>query len=424
MANEPGLSREDRLLAVTTLSFDIAVLELLLPLVVGGQLILARSNDVYDGARLVNLIDHYDVTAMQATPATWRLMIEAGWSGSESLKALCGGEPLPLELANSLAERCDSLWNMYGPTETTIWSTISKIEEEATRISIGRPIANTEIYILDSHLEPVPIGTPGELFIGGDGLARGYLDRPELTSERFIDHPFVDEKGARLYRTGDLARYRGDGEIECLGRVDFQIKLRGFRIELGEIESVLEQFDGVEQAAVTTCGDGAAEKRLVAYVRGDGEFTPGDLRQHMRAHVPDYMVPFAYMQLDEFPLTPNGKIDRKALPDPDLDVSVGSDTTAPRTETERRLAEIWCEILGLASVGAHADFFDIGGHSLIAVRLTSRVLDAFEVKISLRDVFEIPVLNEQASRIDLELESYRFKSGALHAEEEEVEFLV
>ena len=266
MAEQPGLGAEDTLLAVTTLSFDIAALELFLPLITGARVIVAGRDVVTDGEALREMLESSGTTVMQATPATWRLLLAAGWHGRSALKILCGGEALPLELARQLLPKAASLWNLYGPTETTIWSSVCKIEPGEEVISIGRPIANTQIYLLDAHLQPVPIGVPGELLIGGDGLARGYLHRPELTAERFIPDPWSSEPGARLYKTGDLARYRPDRTIEHLGRLDFQVKVRGFRIELGEIEAVLAQHPAVHQAVAVAREDVPGDKRLAAYV--------------------------------------------------------------------------------------------------------------------------------------------------------------
>ena len=247
---EPGCAAHDVMLSVTTLSFDIAGLELYVPLLVGARVEIASRAVAMDGRQLRALCETVQPTIMQATPATWRMLVEAGWQGSSRLTVLCGGEPLPPDLAASLLDRSVALWNMYGPTETTIWSTIERIERTDREITIGRPIANTDVYILDPFLHPVPIGVSGELYIGGHGLARGYRGRPDLTQERFIPHPFAQEPHARLYRTGDLARYRPDGRIVHLGRVDHQVKIRGYRIELGEIEAALSRHQAVRQAVV------------------------------------------------------------------------------------------------------------------------------------------------------------------------------
>ncbi len=319
MQRKPGMVADDRLLAVTTLSFDIAGLELFLPLICGGTVQIVDSEVAADALKLSEVVDRSGATIMQATPATWRMLIEAGWQGSEKLKVLCGGEALPRDLIDPLLERCGQLWNMYGPTETTVWSSVQQITSSTEVISIGRPIDNTEMYILDDQLQPVPVGVAGKLYIGGDGLSRGYLNRPELTSERFIRHPFQPQEDARIYETGDLARYLSDGRIECLGRTDHQVKIRGYRIELGEIEARLAEVANLEQAAVTVYEPAPGDQRLVAYYttsNGQTTFDTDLLQTHLRSGLPDYMVPRVFVRLERMPLTPNRKVDRKALPAP------------------------------------------------------------------------------------------------------------
>ena len=390
MREQPGLGAEDTLLAVTTLSFDIAALELFLPLVIGARVIVASRDVVVDGMALMETLTRTCTTVMQATPVTWRLLLTAGWQGNHLLKILCGGEALPLELAQLLLPKVASLWNLYGPTETTIWSSACEIKPGKEPISIGRPIANTQIYLLDGHLQPVPVGVPGELFIGGDGLARGYLNRPELTAERFIPHPFSDESGARLYRTGDLARYRVDGTIEHLGRLDFQVKIRGFRIELGEIETVLGQHPAVRQAVVVAREDVPGDKRLVAYLvlRGKQTETVEDLKDHVMKQLPAYMVPSAYMLMDALPLTPNGKIDRRALPTPEPSRSTAKDTyVAPTLPLHCQLVQIWEDLLGVRPIGIKDNFFDLGGHSLLAALLIDRIAQVCGKKLPLSTLF-------------------------------------
>ncbi len=312
------LSEHDRILAVTTISFDIAGLEIWLPLLVGAQVVMASREDVADGTALRNLIEQHNITFLQATPVTWWLLLGAGWSGKPDMQAVCGGEAMPHELAAQLAPILKNFWNLYGPTETTIWSTGYLIEDASAPVLIGRPIGNTQCYILDSQHQPVPIGSIGELYIAGDGLARGYLNRPELTAEKFVANPFSPERNARMYRTGDLARYLPDGNIQCLGRTDHQVKLRGFRIELGEIEAALKQHPGIGQATVVSRGTTASEKKLVAYLIASRQPAPdsAELRAFLRQNLPDYMVPSDYVALESFPISPNGKIDIKALPDP------------------------------------------------------------------------------------------------------------
>ncbi len=398
MAEEPGLTEQDTLLSVTTLSFDIAALEIFLPITVGARVVIISREIASDGSLLAAKLAQYGATAMQATPATWRLLLEAGWQGGKQLTMLCGGEALPLELAAPLMVKGTSLWNLYGPTETTIWSTLCRVDSKERRIAIGHPIANTQIYILDSHLQPVPIGVPGDLYIGGDGLARGYLNRPDLTKERFIANPFSDEPGARLYKTGDLARYLPYGDIEFLGRIDGQVKIRGFRIELGEIESVLRQAPGVQEAVVLAREDTLGEKRLVAYIVADRKLSlpTGELRTFVKEKLPEYMVPSAFVELDGLPLTPNGKVDRHALPLPDQSEE---SFVAPRTSIEEALARIWAEILKLERVGIHDNFFHIGGHSLLATQVISLIGRAFQIDIPLRALFEKPTVEELAIAI-------------------------
>ncbi|MEI6083172.1 MAG: amino acid adenylation domain-containing protein [Verrucomicrobiota bacterium] len=385
MRREPGLTAADVLVAITTLSFDIAGLELLLPLTTGAKVVVVPREIAVDGVELAGLLQATGATVMQATPATWRLLLAAGWPGIASLKILCGGEPLPPALAAELLPRCAELWNMYGPTETTIWSTCTRVTKPDD-IHIGRPIANTEVFILDAHLNPVPTGVAGELLIGGDGLARGYLNRPELTAEKFIAHPF--QPAARLYRTGDLAKYRPDGNIVCLGRLDFQVKVRGYRIELGEIEAVLARHPQVVQAVVTVHAGGSGESQLVAYVVPAAGVNVGadELRQHLRKELPEHMVPAVFVALEKLPLTPNGKVDRKALPAPDRGTPAGT-RVAPRTETETKLAGIWAQVLGLESVGVTDDFFSLGGHSLLAVKLFAEIERQMHRKLPLASLF-------------------------------------
>jgi amino acid adenylation domain-containing protein len=377
MRERPGLTGADRLVAVTTLSFDIAVLELQLPLTVGATVVLASRETATDGERLRDLLRESRATVMQATPATWRLLIEAGWQGGSDFKVLVGGEALPRDVAEELVTRAGSVWNMYGPTETTVWSTCGKVENPAVgSILVGQPIGNTQSHVLDPQMQPVPTGVPGELWIGGDGVSLGYLNRPDLTRERFLEDPFREAPGAKLYRTGDLARWRPDGNLEVLGRTDFQVKVRGYRIELGEIESLLARHDGVAQAVVAARPGPGGENRLVGYVTGRSGEAPSsaELRKMLRRELPDYMIPSIFVALDTFPLTPNGKVDRRALPDPeDLHAESAVSSVPPRTPTEMVLAEVWRELLGVSQVAVHDHFFDLGGHSLLIMRALAAV---------------------------------------------------
>jgi amino acid adenylation domain-containing protein len=385
MMREPGLSASDRLVAVTTTSFDIAVLELFLPLTVGAQIILADRDTVLDGTALRNLIEHHSATAMQATPAGWRLLVDAGWSGSEGFKVLVGGEALPDDLAQELVKRSGAVWNMYGPTETTVWSTCWQLPLVRNGIRIGRPIANTEVLVLDGSLNHCPIGVPGEIFIGGDGVAMGYWRRPELTAERFM---IFD--GGRVYRTGDRGRWRNDGTLEHLGRLDFQVKVRGYRIELGEIEANLLKHKDIERAVVLVREDEPGDVRLVAYVVPAAARTidPEAMRTFLRAGLPEYMVPAHVVALPAIPLLPNGKIDRKALPRPAMETRAGVAGAAPTTATEVVVVQVMEDVLKLRGLGIDDDFFAVGGHSLLAARLTARLNKVFELTMPLRTVFE------------------------------------
>jgi amino acid adenylation domain-containing protein len=404
MRREPGLTASDRLLSVTTLSFDIAVLELFLPLTTGAQVILVSREVAYDGYRLAAEIEAHGVTVMQATPATWRMLLEAGWQGSPTIKVLCGGEALPPDLAEQLRRRVASLWNVYGPTETTVWSTAAQIESLEGGVTVGRPIANTQVYLLDGHGQPVPIGVPGELYIAGDGLAHGYLNRAQLTEERFPPNPFSDRPGARMYATGDLARYKADGRIEVLGRMDLQVKIRGFRIELGEIETALNTLPGVANAVVVAQPDPSAGHRLVAHVvPGDGDKPPAvmDMRNALLERLPDYMVPSYFAHADELPLTPNGKTDRLALPTVDRSQLVTETAyRAPETAVEEDLARICADLLGLERVSIDSNFFAIGGHSLLGTQFAMRIRAASGVDVPLRVFFERPSLRELARYIE------------------------
>ena len=386
MARVPGMTANDRVLAVTTLSFDIAVLELLLPLTVGASIILATTEQAQDGRALRALLEEQKATLMQATPSTWRMLIEAGWPGTADFKALIGGEGLPLDLAEHLLARASELWNMYGPTETTVWSTCWRVVRPAAGISIGRPIANTQVHVLNEVGRTCPIGVPGEIYIGGDGVALGYLNRPELTAERFVADPFRQTPGARLYRTGDLGRWRHDGQLEHMGRLDHQVKIRGHRIELGEIEANLGSFAGVARVVVIAREDRPGDTRIVAYIVPRGAMpAPAELRDHVRAMLPQYMVPQHFVHIDSVPLLPNGKLDRSKLPKPGEAVEeLRSAPTSLDTELERGIAAVWQRLLGIESVGPADNFFDLGGHSLLAMRAVSEIGQSLGLNISPR----------------------------------------
>jgi len=398
------ISERDALLAVTTLSFDIAALEIFLPLIVGARVELIDRDVAADGTRLADRLDDPRITFLQATPATWRLLLVGGWRGKPTLTMLCGGETLPRVLADRLIDKGAALWNLYGPTETTVWSSAWRVEAGEAPISIGSPIANTRLYVLDKRLRAVPAGIVGELYIGGAGLARGYRDRPGLTAERFIPDPFGNPPGGRLYRSGDLARWRPDGTLECLGRVDHQVKIRGFRIELGEIEAALARHPAVREAVVTARQDATGELGLAAYVvRHDGPdpIIAAELRRWLLGQLPEYMVPSAFVSLDALPLTPNGKVDRQALPDPGRALlAERADFVPPRGPVEEVVAAVWGTVLGLDHLGAHDNFFDLGGRSLQATQVISRLRAAFSIAIPLRALFESATVAGLAEEIE------------------------
>jgi amino acid adenylation domain-containing protein len=405
MEREPGLAGGDSLLAVTTLSFDIALLELLLPLTVGARVTIASPEEARDADALQRLMATECVTTMQGTPATWRLLVDGGWRGSPGLKALCGGEALAPDLAATLLDRVDQLWNMYGPTETTVWSTCERVSDTRGGITIGHPIANTRIWVLDAHDCLCPIGVPGEICIGGEGVALGYLGRPELTAERFVPvppglWPAGDGGGQKMYRTGDVGRWRADGRVECLGRKDFQVKVRGFRIELGEIEACLADHPAVREACAVVIEPRPHDAALVAYFvpKSGQSVTQTDLRYHLRGVLPDYMVPQQLVALEALPRTHNGKVDRKALPVPFEAPATNLEASPPRTAAERLVAEVWQELIG-RSVGAHSNFFESGGDSVRAVQAIAQIEARTGIRLSPR-IFVVDTLAQIAAQLE------------------------
>ncbi|MBW4645647.1 MAG: amino acid adenylation domain-containing protein [Goleter apudmare HA4340-LM2] len=406
MQQEPGLTDQDVLLAVTTISFDIAVLELFLPLIVGATTVIVSREVATDAIQLSKIINKSNATVMQATPATWRMLLAVGWQGNQNLKILCGGEPLTRHLANQLLERSSSVWNMYGPTETTIWSTVYQVEPGDQPIPIGHPILNTQIYVIkeparrkDDTLEPVVGEDEGQLYIGGLGLARGYGNRPELTSEKFVTDPFSNDPTARLYKTGDLARYLPNGSVFIIGRMDHQVKIRGYRIELGDIEATLSQHPQVQECVVVAREDSPGDLRLVAYVvlnSQEKNIHPAQLRGWLKEKLPDYMVPAIVVFMDKLPLTPNCKVDRRALPVPTLDLM--EKFVSPRTEIERQLSQIWAAILGV-EVGVYQNFFESGGDSLTSALLLHRIHEILKMELPLDCLFKAPTIAELAEII-------------------------
>jgi amino acid adenylation domain-containing protein len=389
MQREPGFKASDALLAVTTFSFDIAELELFLPLISGGRVVIASRDDARDPRRLLDRLRESKCNVLQATPAAWRGLIDAGWTGQQNLRAFCGGEALARDLADQLLPRVAELWNLYGPTETTVWSAVDRVQPGSRAVAIGHPIDNTEIFILDAHGKLLPVGAVGELCIGGAGLARGYLRREDLTHERFVPHPF--QTNERVYRTGDLARRLADGTLECLGRVDNQIKIRGFRIELGEIEAVLLGHEDVRAAAVRTWPDASGNLSIAAYITGPA--LPGELRRFLAQKLPDYMIPAYFVALESLPLTPNGKLDRNALPEPAaVEKVVPMAGGSPRNEAERKLTEIFEAILAVRPIGIGENFFELGGHSFLVAKLLRRIEIEFGQRLSMGAVFEAPTI--------------------------------
>jgi amino acid adenylation domain-containing protein len=420
-----GLGRLDRLVAVTTLSFDIAILELLLPLVCGADLVIASFQEARESDRLRSLIQRLGVTAMQATPQTWRMLDLAGGVPVSVRLRLCGGEALSGDLAKRLLEPGATLWNVYGPTETTVWSAARVVASAADAAEIGPPIEHTRIYVLDERMMPVPVGVVGEVWLAGRGVARGYHDRPDLTAGSFRPDPWSDDPGARVYRTGDLGRWREGAGLELIGRNDHQVKVRGFRIECGEIEAVLRAHPGVRQAAVITA-DRAGAPELVAYIvprRNSSLAMPGadvleELRPHLRAALPDYMVPSLVVTLPALPLTPNAKVDRAGLPAPQwggAPSAVGR--VGPRNPVEATLVGIWSDILAAQEpVGVHDNVFAAGGQSLTATKFVVRVADAYGVNLPVHQVFASPTIAELAEIISADPDFGRATRSSHHVD--------
>lgn len=375
MREQPGLSPDDCVAAVTTISFDIAALELYLPLVIGARIELVSRDVAADGVALAEVLARSGATVMQATPSSWRLLIEAGWRARPGFRALCGGEAMPRDLADLLLENVEELWNLYGPTETTVWSTAGRVGPGG-EISIGQPIANTSVYVLDPEQTPTALGTPGEIWIGGAGVAAGYHNRPELTAARFVSDPFAGRRGARMYRTGDLGRWGADGRLYHLGRLDRQVKLHGYRIELEEIEAALRAHPAVARAVVVARNVTPEQPKLIAYVvyhSGRG-LTATEARRHVKKTLPDYMAPSAFVELDAMPLTPNGKTDVGALPDPFRNsADPHQDYEPPAPGLEQLIAGVWKELLQLNRVGAEDNFFELGGNSLLSLRAVAMI---------------------------------------------------
>ncbi|MDT7041516.1 non-ribosomal peptide synthetase [Candidatus Nitronereus thalassa] len=429
MQHEPGLGIHDRLLAVTNLSFDISILELFLPLVVGAQVVLASRETSADGNKLNRLLEESRATVMQATPTTWQLLVQAGWMPTKGFRAFCGGEALSRALANQLLAKGVELWNLYGPTETTIWSATHRVVPGDEVVPIGHPIANTQLYILDANLHPVPIGISGELYIGGAGLALGYLNQPDLTSKNFVPNPFRKESKTKLYKTGDLTKYRSDGTIEFLGRLDSQTKIRGFRVELEEIEAVLNSHPLVQVSVVVVREQESdnhvrsyesvdQDMQLVAYLLMQDLLKPhevangvqheslvepsrmAELRDFVKKSLPDFMVPSRFVVLDKFPLTPNGKIDRHNLPHPEEPSYLPTTYVPAQNSLQGKLVQLWMKMLGVSCVGVNDNFFELGGHSLLANHMLARVFTDQGIEVSVSTFFERPTIEHLAKYIE------------------------
>ena len=408
MRRQPGMTRVDKLLAVTTLSFDISLLEVFLPLIAGAQVVVASREDARDGRLLARLLDEHAITIMQATPATWRMLFDSGWEGRNGFRILCGGEAMPRDLANLMVNSADEVWNLYGPTETTVWSSCSRVSEGDEAVSIGTPIANTQIYIVGRDGGIQPPGFVGELCIGGDGLARGYRDREDLNRERFITLEVPGVGPRRVYRTGDLGRWAMNGKLECLGRMDSQIKLRGVRMELGEIEAVLMSHSAVSGAVVTKRDDLPGGETLVAYLTchegGADELVP-ELKACLAERLPEVMCPGYFEVLESFPLTPNRKVDRRRLPVPVVDRSLLTNEFAgPETAAEKALSEIFNAVFAPREVGIRDNFFELGGDSLMAVQVVTRISSAMDREVSLEAFLRHPTIERLARHLNAPVE--------------------
>ena len=394
MARKISATAQDALFAVTTYAFDMSVVELFLPLHIGGTVIIADAPSIKSPEAIIEALATYRPSIMQATPGFWQMLVDAGWQGDDHLRIITGGEALSPSLGAALIAKTEKLWNMYGPTETTVYSTWKLVNDVADIPYIGTPVDNMQAYILDDQLQPVPIGVVGTLYMSGRGIAVGYQNKPELTADRFIASPFED--GAVLYNTGDLCSWSAEGDIKYLGRIDHQLKIRGYRIEVEEIIAAILAFEGVQQSVVV----GASlegEKYLVGYYTADESVEVSALRTHLLGCLPEYMIPTYLVLMDVFPLTPNGKIDKRALPDPTA--SLVREYVAPTNDTEKVLVAIWEEVLGKEQIGIKDNFFELGGHSLKGIQIVSRIYKELSKKIELKNIFMYPVLEELAEVI-------------------------
>ena len=400
MIRVPGITAADTTLSLTTISFDVSVAELFLPLAVGAKVVIGSRETARDPKLIAALIASSGARQFGATPATWRMMVDSGWRPATGMEIHCAGEALPSDLAEALVANGATLWNLYGPTEATVYASGTEVRA-GERITIGRPLDNTRFYVLDPQMKPVPAGLLGELYIAGAGVARGYLGRPELNAEKFVPDPFATDPSARMYRTGDLVRWLSDGNVDFLGRIDHQVKIRGYRIELGEIEAALSAIAQVEQSVVLAREDRPGDKRLVGYVVAapNVKLSTESLKSALAITLPDYMVPSAFVMMEALPLNSNGKVDRKALPAPDF-AAAAAEYVAPRNATEDAIAGVFCETLLIERAGAHDDFFALGGHSLLAIRVVTKIRERLGVSVPVRALFEASTVSRLAAKVD------------------------
>ena len=413
--SQPGFTESDTMFSVTTYSFDISILEFFTPLISGSTLYVANQEILSDPLSVIEKMEEIQPTIIQATPSFYQMLFNAGWSGSKALKVLCGGDLLSEALTEKLVNHNLEVWNMYGPTETTIWSSMKRIEQPKDASNIGSPINNTQFYILDEFLNPKPIGFTGAIYIAGDGLAKGYYKNESLTQERFIKNPFSDN--SLLYETGDVGKWNTKGEIEFLGRNDFQVKVRGYRIELGDIENAILQYSETLKQVVVDAKEVNSEKVLVAYLVSDSEVDKSDLRAFLQKRLPEYMIPGFYVILDELPLTSNGKVNRKALPTIVENDLIRREYEAPTNEVEQKLTEIWQDILSIDKVGITDNFFELGGTSLQIIKLHHRIELLWPKIMTVPDLFEFNCIKDIANYV------YRnSEQEILEIEQEEMKF--
>lgn len=398
--NEPGIHKEDAFLSAATISFDIIGLELFSPLITGAKIVLASQEVSKDGTKLLNLIEEKNVTIVQGTPSAWHLLLNSGWQKKLPLKAICGGETLSKEFAQKLLARVDSLWNVYGPTETTVYSSYKQIIDP-NEINIGVPILNTNIYILDENLNELNPGEVGEICIGGKGVARGYLNRPELSKEKFIKNPFIDGDDT-IYRTGDLGKILDNGELVFSGRLDDQIKVRGYRIELGEIENIIEQVTNVKRAIVVVKEDKSGYNQLIAYVNTNETFNKKEIIELLESKLPEYMVPRVIIAIDYIPLTPNGKINKKELPEPTWSTISDTPYAASSNDIEKLILETWKSVLNIDRIGMNDNFFELGGNSILAQQIVN-LLAKKNKNLPITKFYQFPTIGQAAGYISKEL---------------------